>query len=337
MADQPSSAPINLRPSPFLTRLRFAVRIRVLKFLLKTVFQALNLPGIRDKSVQPTFTKVYPCQPGLTNRVYIPKSYKSGDALLPLYLNFHGGGFALMSPVGDDKFCSEFAHENKVLVVSLDYPKSPGHKFPAASEAALDLVNAVLEDEALPIDKSKVAIGGFSAGGNLALSVSQYESLQGKIGGIVAYYPPVDMTTPIEVSLATRPKDAPPDVLRHDAAMFNWGYIKPEQDLRDPLLSPTFAPREKLPPKLYFIGCEHDLLCRGAEIMAEKLADVGGPVRTGSDDCWERNGIKWEKIIAEEHAFDVVPSFGATKIRRAKRRVEMHKSVAEWLFREVYH
>lgn len=301
MVDQPSTSLAKLRPYSFLTRLRFAIRLRVIKFLLKTVFQGLNLPGIRDRSIQPTFTKVYPCQPGLTNRVYVPKSYKSGDALMPLYINIHGGGFALMSPVGDDKFCSELSNDNKILVVNLDYPKAPRHKFPAASEALLDLVKAVLADEALPIDRSKVAIGGFSAGSNLALSVTQYDDLQGKIGGVVAYYPTVDSTIPIEVSLASRPKDAPPDVLRNDAAMFNWGYIKPDQDLRDPLLSPTFAPREKLPPKLYFLGCEHDMLCRGAEIMAEKMGNVGEGERTGTDICWERNGVKWEKILGEIH------------------------------------
>ncbi|KAF4635852.1 hypothetical protein G7Y89_g2226 [Cudoniella acicularis] len=241
-----------------------------------------------------------------------------------------------MSPIGDDKFCSYFSNTNKVLVVSLDYPKSPVHKFPVPSEALVDLVKAVLEDESLPIDKTKVAIGGFSAGANLALSVSQYESLQGKIGGVVAYYPPVDFSTPIGVSMASRPKDAGPDMLEHSAPMFNWGYIKPGQDLKDPKLSPKYAQREKLPPKLYIVGCEHDLLCRDAEIMAEKFANIGTGQRTGSDDLWEKNGVKWEKISGEIHGFDVMVSFGETKKRREKRRDEMHQSVAEFLFREVY-
>ncbi|KAH6680321.1 prolyl oligopeptidase-like protein [Halenospora varia] len=332
MANQAATtAPVYLQRFSLFARIRLAIRIHIFKFLATKAFQVINLPLIRDSTILPTLTKVYPCQPNLLNRIFFPKSYKSGE-LLPLYLDIHGGGFALLNPICDDKFCSYFSNTNKVLVVSLDYPKTPAAKFPAPSEAIRDLVQAVLEDESLPIDKSKVAIGGFSAGANLALSASQYDSIRDKIGGVVAYYPPVDFTTPIAVSLATRPKEAGPDMLEKDAPMFNWGYIKPEQDLKHPMLSVTYASREKLPPKLYITGCEHDLLCRDAEIMAEKLANVGSGQRSGSDDSWEKNGVKWEKVLGEVHV-----SFGETKRRRDKRRVEMHESVADWLFREVYH
>ena len=278
-------------------RLQLAIRLHLFRFVTSTLIKLIHLPGIRDNSILPTFTNVYPCQPTLKNRVFVPKSWKSGDALLPLYIDIHGGGFALMSPMSDDKFCSYFSNTNKVLVVSLDYPKSPQYKFPAPVEAVVDLVNAVLQDEALPFDKNKVAIGGFSAGANLALAASQHESLQGKLKGAVPYYPPVDFTTPIAVSLAARPKDAGPDMLETDGPMFNFGYIAPGQDLSDPLLSVTYAPREKLPPKLYIIGCEHDLLCRDAGIMAKKLANVGET----TDTAWEKNGVKWEKVIGEIH------------------------------------
>jgi acetyl esterase/lipase len=272
-----------------------------MKFVVTNFFRVINLPGIRDSSIQPTFTKVYPCQPALKNRVFVPKSWKSGDSLLPLFIDIHGGGFALMHPSGDDKFCSYFSNTNKVLVVSLDYPKTPQHRFPAPVEALVDLVNAILKDEALPFDKNKVAIGGFSAGGNLSLAVSQHESLQGKIKGVVPYYPPADFTTPTEVNMASRPKDAGPDILEKNVPVFNWGYVKPGQDLSDPLLSVTYAPREKLPPKIYIIGCEHDLLCRDAEIMATKFANAGDANITASDVVWEKNGVKWEKILGEIH------------------------------------
>ncbi|TVY48480.1 Arylesterase [Lachnellula occidentalis] len=312
-------------------RLQLAIKLHWYKFITSILSKVLHSPGIRDSSTLPTFTKVYPCRPTLTNRVFVPKSWKSGDALLPLYIDIHGGGFALMTPVSDDKFCSYFSNTNKILVISLDYPKSPQYQFPVPVEAVVDLVNAVLQDETLPFDKNKVAIGGFSAGANLALAASQHESLQGKIKGAVPYYPPADFITPIAISMAARPEDAGPDMIEGNAPMFNFGYIAPGQDLGDPLLSVAYAPRERLPPKLYIIGCAHDMLCRDAEIMAKRLAGV-----EGTADTWEMNGVKWEKILGEIHAFDVYPSFGAVKIRRAKRRLEMHESVAEWLFREVY-
>lgn len=332
-------------------RIFLTIKIRLFKALVTGVFKVWSLPGIRNKSIQPTFTKVYPCQPTLTNRVFIPKSYKSGD-VLPLYLSIHGGGFAIGSPVIDDPFSSSFANDNNVILVSLDYPKAPEHPYPAAVEALIDTIKAVLEDEALPFDKKKVAIGGFSAGANLSLAVTQDETLRSKIGGVAAYYPPMDFVTKGPQKMLTRPKGAPPDSLKNAVAMFDYSYVPAGRNLRDPLLSVGFAQRDKLPPKLCIVGCEFDLLCKEAEVFAEKMANVGSGKRTGSDVLWEQNGVRWEKILGEEHGMSLtlllyemltVEGFdarldyrGEQKIRATKRKKEMYDSVAEWLFREVY-
>lgn len=286
-------------------RLKLYVKLRLLKSLVTVYIKIRGLRGIRNNSMQPTFTKVYPCQLTLTNRVFIPKSYKTDDGLLPLYLDIHGGGFAIGSPTIDDEFCSNFANDNKLIVVSLDYPKTPSHPYPAAVNALTDVTRQILEDETLLFDKKKVAIGGFSAGGNLSLAVAQNEKLHGKIGGVTAYYPPLDFSTKTPEKLRTRPAGAPPDMLENMAAMFDYAYIKPEQDLKDPLLSIRYAQRDKLPPKLCIIGCEFDLLCREAEVFAKKMASVGSGERTGSDILWEQNGVRWEKILGEEHGTSI--------------------------------
>jgi hypothetical protein len=173
-------------------------------------------------------------------------------------------------------------------------------------------VKAVLGDESLPIDTKKVTIGGSSAGANLSLACAQDPSLQGKIGGLVAYYPPCDISTPVKVAMATRPANAGKDMLETKADMFNWAYCADDINLRDPQVSPKYAERAKLPPKLYIVGCDFDLLCRDSEIMAEKFASVGNGKRTGTDDCWERNGVKWERILGEQHgklSEDLVKAF----------------------------
>lgn len=231
--------------------------------------------------------------------MFIPDSYEKGGAPLPLYIDIHGGGFCICDPDSDDIFCRPFADRNRVLVVSLDYPKAPEEPFPAAVHALTDLVKAVLQDETLPFDKNKVAIGGFSAGGNLSLAVSQDKSLRDKIGGVVSFYPVADFTTSIAGNIAARPEYAPPDPLEHMAPLFNASYFARDQDLRDPQLSVAFTPRENLPAKLYIIGCELDMLCKDAEIMAEHFAGEGE--KTGTDIVWEKNGVKWEKIMGFEH------------------------------------
>lgn len=165
----------------------------------------------------------------------------------------------------------------------------------------IKVVKSVLGDEALPIDKTKVAIGGFSAGANLALAVTQDDDVRQSIHGVVAFYPPVDWTTSFEQKLATRPKHAGPDPLVNMVIPFDWAYLPPDQDMREPQLSVIYAPRERLPSKICIVGCELDLLCRDSEIMAEKLASSGSGQRVGSDIAWERNGIKWEKVMGFEH------------------------------------
>jgi acetyl esterase/lipase len=272
-----------------------------MRFATRQFIRVISLSAFRDNSTLPTFTKSYPCQPALKHRIFIPKAYKSGDPLLPLYLDIHGGGFAILDPIVDDKFCANLANRHKVLVVSLDYPKTPAHKFPTPVEQLVDVAKAVISDDALPIDKKKVAIGGFSAGANLSLAVVQDKDLTSKIGAVVGVYPPVDWTTSLEWKLSTRPKDAGKDLLEDLVFAFDWAYLKPDQDLRDPQLSITYAPREKLPPKLYIIGCELDLLCKDAEIMSEKFAALGDGKRVGTNEVWEQNGIKWEKVMGEEH------------------------------------
>jgi acetyl esterase/lipase len=206
-----------------------------------------------------------------------------------------------MSPKVDDKFCTEFCNNNKILVISLDYPKAPSHPYPAGVHAIADIVMAILEDDSLPFDKNRVAIGGFSAGANLSLAATQDKRLQGKVGGVVAYYPPTNWITDIDWKLSTRPTDAGPDPLSSNAPMFDYAYYNADQDLRDPKASVALASREDLPPKICIIGCELDMLCRDSEIMAEQLASVGDGPKTGTDTVWEQNGIRWEKVLNEEH------------------------------------
>jgi acetyl esterase/lipase len=201
----------------------------------------------------------------------------------------------------DDPFSSSFSNDNKVILISLDYPKAPESPYPAAVNALIDTIKAVLEDDTLPFDRKKVAIGGFSAGANLSLAVTQDETLRSKIRGVVAYYPPVDFVTKGFQKMLTRPEGAPPDKLENMVAMFDYNYVPAGQDLRDLRLSVGFAPRDKLPPKLCIVGCEFDLLCKEAEIFVEKMATVGSGERTGSDVLWEQNGVRWEKILGEEH------------------------------------
>ena len=101
-------------------------------------------------------------------RLYRPAGTEA-SAVLPVLIYYHGGGWLLGDLDSHDVVCRRFANAALCRVVSVDYRMAPEHKFPAAvddCEAATRwaMTNAV----SLGIDTSKVAVGGDSAGGNLA-------------------------------------------------------------------------------------------------------------------------------------------------------------------------
>jgi acetyl esterase/lipase len=110
----------------------------------------------------------------------LPRSYKkTSQATLPTLFTIHGGGFCIGHQRDDDEWNRAFANTQSVLVISLNYSKAPAHPFPTGLHDLEALLLAALADTSLPIDRttdgptSRTAILGFSAGANLALSVSR--------------------------------------------------------------------------------------------------------------------------------------------------------------------
>lgn len=191
-----------------------------------------------------------------------------------------------------DAWCHDFVRENgPTLVVALAYRKAPMHPFPTAVHDVEALIHAVLDDAALPVDHSRVAVCGWSAGGNLALSVASLPSLQGRVHTVVPIYPVTDFSVPgpekvlrrhYKPTLAgVRGQDV--DLLQAIMPVFNWSYLPSgatPADLAAPLLSPRFLPRESLPPYVFIVAAELDLLSYEAWQTACALA--GRPLPTAS-------------------------------------------------------
>lgn len=90
----------------------------------------------------------------------------------PVVINFHGGGFTLGTPSDDARWCGTVAEECQALVVSVDYRLAPEHPFPTAVEDGVDAVVWVHKHaEELGIDREKIALSGFSSGGNMTFTV----------------------------------------------------------------------------------------------------------------------------------------------------------------------
>lgn len=96
-----------------------------------------------------------------------------GGTALPAYVHFHGGAFVMRYPAMDDFFARIVAAEVGAVVVNVDYDVAPQKRFPVAQEQCHDVSAWIAtHPEELGTDPDRVAIGGFSAGGNLAASAA---------------------------------------------------------------------------------------------------------------------------------------------------------------------
>jgi acetyl esterase len=102
-------------------------------------------------------------------RVYLPDDMERP----PLLLYAHGGGFMQGSLPSWDAMLRELVRQSGVAALSVDYKLAPEHRFPAAFEEMVAMVRlAAREGAGLGVDPSRLAVGGDSAGANLALAAA---------------------------------------------------------------------------------------------------------------------------------------------------------------------
>lgn len=300
-----STSPV-IDPVPSLaTRLWLCASTWLFKSIITTIFGAsrLLLPSVYRKYA-PTYTKTYPARPTLECRVFIPKAFTSG-ASLPLYIDIHGGGFIAGDAQLDDKICHYLCNQFNLVVVSISYRLAPSHPFPAPLDDCTELVLEILADSTLPVAPGKVAVGGQSAGGTLAVALSQDNRLQSKINGVFVGYGATDFSHKFTGDYRDKPADAngkgaEPDGLRRVIPLAEWAYIPYGHDRTDPRLSPVYADRKSLPKNIYFVAAQYDKLCEEAFNMARRLA---GDDALKEEDDWHVDGIRWERLPNEVHAF----------------------------------
>lgn len=230
------------------------------------------------------------------NRIFFPASHDlTSPTPLPTLITIHGGGFCLGSPRDADEWNRAFADTHSTLVISLTYSKAPTSPFPAAIHDLEALYAAILADESLPVARSgttsgggdgvsRIAVLGFSAGGNLALALSQLPSVRHSLDApraVVSVYGCTDLSIPPERKAGSRryktrlprPKGDSWDMLAGLAPVFDWSYLPYGQDLRDPLLSPAYASEAHLPPYVCIIGAELDMLSHESWRLAVRLGN----------------------------------------------------------------
>ena len=244
----------------------------------------------------------------------------------------HGGGFIVNNPAVDDPLARYLADTCLCVVVSIDYRKCPQNKFPTAYEDVVELSLAAINDQELPLDRSKVVLFGSSAGGNLILAAAQNPRLRPKVMGVMTLYPPCDLVPTAKEKLSTRPDPSIPDFLGLSYDNIGSLYLGNDPNLEDARVSPgRFSAREDLPDRVFLLGCEHDMLCDETEVMADRLARA--LPKTHQDAYgWQAGGVRWHKIKGQLHGFDHFPkkSPDEEKLRLAVRE-STYQLMSQWL------
>ncbi len=129
-------------------------------------------------------------------RLYRGSGTQATDKL-PVLIYFHGGGWVLGDLDSHDVICRRLANDAACCVVSVDYRLAPEHRYPAAVVDSAAATQWIVEQaEALAIDSERVAVGGDSAGGNLAavMALMARDEALPPLGFQLLIYPAVEMT-----------------------------------------------------------------------------------------------------------------------------------------------
>ena len=196
---------------------------------------------------------------------------------LPVYLNLHGGGFVAGVPEHDDSYCRRLAHNLGCLVVNLDYVLAPEHPFPAGLRQSFAVLEWLAEQaETLGIDPQRIAVGGHSAGGNLATGVASLARGHQRLRVVHQLIDYAALDASQDPALKVSSLDQPllrPGLMR----FFNNCYLSDPAQANDPLASPLLATLDELRgmPPATLITAEYDVLRAEGEAYAEKLRQAG--------------------------------------------------------------
>jgi acetyl esterase len=207
-------------------------------------------------------------------RVYTP----AGAAPMGGLVYFHGGGWVIGDIESHDEVCRALAKGAGCIVVSVDYRLAPEHKFPAAPEDCFAATKWVSQNAAaLGIDANRIAVGGDSAGGNLAAVVAQMARDRGgpKIAFQLLIYPATDWS---KESASQREFTQDGYILsRGDMVWFYDHYMNSPAEKTNPYFSPACAKSLAGLPPAFVLTAAIDPLRDEGEAYGEALRKAGVP------------------------------------------------------------
>ena len=211
-------------------------------------------------------------------RAYRPAGAAAAEKL-PALMYFHGGGWTIGDLDTHDVLCRQLANDARCAVFSVDYRLAPEDPFPAAVDDCIRATRYVADNAgALRVDAARIAVGGDSAGGNLATVVAIHARDAGApaLAFQLLIYPATDQRG----DFASVARNGQGYLLTRESMDFFRGcYLPRKQDWRDWRASPLLAKDlSRLPPALV-ITAGFDPLVDEGRAYAERMRREGVQVR----------------------------------------------------------
>jgi len=204
-------------------------------------------------------------------RIYTPE----GSGPFPILAWYHGGGMVVGDLDAADGAARNLCVGGNCVVVSVDYRLAPDTKFPGPAEDCMAATNWAVDNAAsINGDPSRLAVGGDSAGGNLAASVSLMAADRGgpEIALQLLVYPMTDARSDTE----SYRNNAEGYSLTKTTMEWYWDqYLSSKEDAANPYAAPLQAKSLAGQPPALVITAEFDPLCDEGEAYAKRLKEAG--------------------------------------------------------------
>lgn len=210
-------------------------------------------------------------------RIYEPKPEAGAQ---PALIYLHGGGWSLFSLETHDRVMREYAHRAGVVVVGVDYALAPEAPFPAALEQIVTVVRWVRSGGVgKRVDPGKIAIGGDSAGGNLAVGAALKLRDCGHaavLKALLLIYGAFDWQGDPEADAKFGGEGFM--LTPEEREVFWQNYAPNPADRNSPYARPIIADLAELPPAMLLVG-ECDILVKENQRMCERFLKHGVPAQ----------------------------------------------------------
>ena len=210
----------------------------------------------------------------LDGRVAV-RAYRPSSEVLPALVYFHGGGWVIGDLDTHDVLCRQLSVGARCAVFSVDYRLAPEHPFPAAVEDCIAATQYIAgNSQALKIDPARVAVGGDSAGGNLATVVALHARDAG--GPALAFQLLVYPATDQRGDFPSHRNNGKGYLLTSEGIdFFSRCYLPDRKALADWRASPLLAPSLARLPPAFVLTAGYDPLLDEGRAYAERLSREG--------------------------------------------------------------